>query len=157
MNATRIIKRIHHLLVESLLKAGIIHADRKRVTYPMVVTRKKPKDGLNKLNTDGALKGCGLAAGGGVICNKLGNVTWGFYDFDGTYSILEGELKAVATSLQLCWQNDVGKVWVEVDSNATMLLCIQQNKGPWDVQYILESIHQNVNKMEVQFSHIWKE
>ncbi|KAL2476703.1 Uncharacterized protein Adt_37439 [Abeliophyllum distichum] len=102
MNATRIIKRTHHL-VESLLKAGIIHADRKRVTYPVAVTWKKPKDRWSKLNTDGALKGCGLATGGGVIRNELGDITWGFYDFYGTCSILEAELKAVAIGLQLCW------------------------------------------------------
>ncbi|KAL2491286.1 Ribonuclease H protein [Abeliophyllum distichum] len=156
MNSTRIIKNTHHL-VESLLKAGIIHVDKRRVTYPVAVSWKNPKDEWSKLKTDGALKGCGLVARGGVIRNKLGDVTWGFYDIYGTCSILEAELKAVAIGLQLCWQKDVQKVWVEVDSSAAMLLCNKQNKGPWDVQYILESIHQNVNKMEVQFSHIWRE
>ncbi|KAL2492100.1 DUF4283 domain-containing protein [Abeliophyllum distichum] len=62
MNATRIIKRTHHL-VESIIKAGIIHADKKRVTHPVAVTWKKPKDRWSKLNIDGALKDCGLAAG----------------------------------------------------------------------------------------------
>ncbi|KAL2517502.1 Ribonuclease H-like protein [Abeliophyllum distichum] len=133
MKATRIIKRTHHL-VESLLKVGIIHVDRKRVTYPIAVTWKKSKDEWTKLNRDGALKGCGLATGSGVIRKKLGDVTRGFM-----------------TSI-----NDVRKVWVEVHSSAAMSLCIQQNKGHWDVQYILESIHQNV-KTEVQFSHIWSE
>ncbi|KAL2465180.1 putative ribonuclease h protein [Abeliophyllum distichum] len=133
MNATRIIKRTHHL-VESLLKVGIIHADTKRVIYPVAVTWGRPKDRWSKLNTDGALKGCGLAIEGGVICNHIGDVTWGFYDFYGTCFILETELKAMDTGLQLCWQKDVRKVWVEVDSSAVMLLYTQHNKGPWDVQ-----------------------
>ncbi|KAL2533012.1 Ribonuclease H protein [Abeliophyllum distichum] len=77
--------------------------------------------------------------------------------FYGSCSILEAELRAVETGLRLCWQNNLDKVWVEVDSIAAMLLCNQKNKGPWEVQYILESIHQNVNKMEIQFSHIWRE
>ncbi|KAL2474811.1 RNase H domain-containing protein [Abeliophyllum distichum] len=67
------------------------------------------------------------------------------------------ELRAVETGLRQCWQNKLIKVWVEVDSLAAMLLCNQKNKGPWDVQYILESIHQNINKMEIHFSHIWRE
>ncbi|KAL2532756.1 RNase H domain-containing protein [Abeliophyllum distichum] len=149
MKAIRIIKRTHYL-VESLMKAGIlIHAVRKRVTYLVVVTWMKPKDRWSKLNTDGALKGCGLAIGGRVIHNNLGDVTWGFYDFYGTCSILEAELKGVATGLQLCWQNDITKVWIEVDS--AMLLCIHQNKGPWGIQYIMKSIHQSVNKWRLNF------
>ncbi|KAL2513189.1 RNase H domain-containing protein [Abeliophyllum distichum] len=96
MNSTRIIERTHYL-VESLLKAAIIHADKKRVTYHVAVTWRKPKDEWSKLNTDGALKGCGLTAGGGVIRNKLGDITWDFYDFYGTCSIIEAELKSVAT------------------------------------------------------------
>ncbi|KAL2506936.1 Uncharacterized protein Adt_22557 [Abeliophyllum distichum] len=114
------------------------------------------KGGIN-LTLIGALKECGQAAGDRVIRNHLGEVSWGFYDFYGTCSILEAELKAVATGLRLCWQKNINKVWVEVDSKAAMLLCIQQDKGPWEVQYILESIHQSVNKMETQFSHIWRE
>ncbi|KAL2470879.1 RNase H domain-containing protein [Abeliophyllum distichum] len=137
----------------SLLKAGSIHNDKKMVTYPVAITWRKPKDGWSKLNTDGALKGCGLAAEGGVIRNKLGNIKWNYYDFYGTCSILEAELKAVAIGLQLCWQKDARKVWVEVDSSASMLLCTHQKKDLWDV---LESIYQNLNKMEVQFSHIWR-
>ncbi|KAL2512648.1 putative ribonuclease h protein [Abeliophyllum distichum] len=154
MNATRTIKRTHYL-VESLLKARIlIHAEKKTVTYQVAVTWMKPKDRLSKLNTDGELKSCDLATGNGVIQNNLGDVTWRLYDFYGTCSILEAELKAVATGLQLCWQNDIRKVWIEIDSSATMLLSIQQNKVPWDVQCILESIYQSVNKMEVQFFHM---
>ncbi|KAL2457503.1 Uncharacterized protein Adt_46351 [Abeliophyllum distichum] len=144
-------------MLESLLKAGIlIHAARK-IPYHVAVTWRKSKEGWYKLNTDGALKECGQAARGGVIRNQLGKISWGFYDFYGTCSILEAELKAVATGLRLCWQKNINKVWVEVDSKAAMLLCIQQDKGPWEVQYILESIHQSVNKMETQFSHIWRE
>ncbi|KAL2462164.1 Uncharacterized protein Adt_45584 [Abeliophyllum distichum] len=59
--------------------------------------------------------------------------------------------------LRLCWQNNINKVWVEVDSKAAMLLCIQKDKGPWKVQYTLESIHQYASKMDIQFSHIWRE
>ncbi|KAL2465233.1 Uncharacterized protein Adt_41084 [Abeliophyllum distichum] len=109
--------------MESLLKARIlIHAVRKRLSFPVAVTWRKPKEGCSKVNTYGTLKECGMVAGGGVIRNYLGNVTWVFYDFYVTCSIHEAELKAVATGLQLCWQKDLRKVLVEIDSKAAMLL-----------------------------------
>ncbi|KAL2479485.1 RNase H domain-containing protein [Abeliophyllum distichum] len=81
MNATRVIKRTQYLM-ESLLKAGIlIHDVRKRLSYPVTVTWRKPKEEWSKLNKDGALKECGLAAWGGVIRNYLGDVTWDFLTF----------------------------------------------------------------------------
>ncbi|KAL2479600.1 RNase H domain-containing protein [Abeliophyllum distichum] len=150
MKAIRIIKRIHYML-ESLLKARILIQAARKIPSPVAITWRKPKEGWFKLNTDDALKDCGQVAEGGVIRNHLGEVSWGFYDFYGTCSILEAELKAVETGLRLCWQNDFNKVWVEVDSIAGMFLCIQKDKGPWEVQYTLESIHQNVTKWKSNF------
>ncbi|KAL2471635.1 RNase H domain-containing protein [Abeliophyllum distichum] len=143
-------------MLESLLKAGILTQATRKLSVPVSVTWRKPRDGWIKLNTHGALKDCGQAAGG-VTQNQLGEVAWGFYEYYGKCSILEAKLKAVETGLRLCWQSNFNKVWVEVDSKAAMLLCIQKDKGPWEVQYTLESIHQYTSKMDIHFSHIWRE
>ncbi|KAL2526791.1 Ribonuclease H-like superfamily protein [Abeliophyllum distichum] len=124
LKATRIIKKIHYML-ESLLKAGILTQATRKLPSPVAVTLRKPKEGWIKLNTDGALKDYGLAAGG-VTRNHLGEVSWGFYEYYEACSILEAELKAVETGLHLCWQTNINKVWVEVDSKAAMLLRTQK-------------------------------
>ncbi|KAL2505586.1 RNase H domain-containing protein [Abeliophyllum distichum] len=146
-------------MLESLLKDGVLTQATRKLPFPVAVTWRKPRDGWIKLNTDGALKDCGLAAGGGVgvTRNHLGDVSWGFYDYYGECSILEVEFKAVEMGLRLCWQSNFNKVWVEVDSKAAMLLCIQKDKGPLEVQYTLESIHHYTSKMDIHFSHIWRE
>ncbi|KAL2480210.1 RNase H domain-containing protein [Abeliophyllum distichum] len=82
LTATRIIKRINYMM-ESLLKAGVLIQATRKLSVPVAVTWRKPKEGWIKLNTDGALKECGLAAGGGVIRNHFGDVSWGFYDYYG--------------------------------------------------------------------------
>ncbi|KAL2474815.1 RNase H domain-containing protein [Abeliophyllum distichum] len=94
---------------------------------------------------------------GGVTRNHLGKVAWGFYEYYEACSILEAELKAVETRLRLCWQTNINKLWVEIDSKAAMLLCTQKDKGPWEVQYTLESIHQYTSKMDIQFTFTWRE
>ncbi|KAL2453406.1 RNase H domain-containing protein [Abeliophyllum distichum] len=70
LKATRIIERLHYML-ESLLKAGILSQAARKMPSPVAVTWRKPKDGWIKLNTYGALKEYGQAAGGGLISEPL--------------------------------------------------------------------------------------
>jgi ribonuclease HI len=69
---------------------------------------------------------------------------------------LEAELRAMETGLKLCWSQGFRKIWVETNSKVAVAL-IRQNIGPWDVQYILQSIRWLMEKMETKITHVWRE
>ncbi|CAI9769361.1 unnamed protein product [Fraxinus pennsylvanica] len=73
----------------------------------------------------------------------------------GECSILEAELRAIETGLQLCTTRGIRKVWIETDSKAALTL-IKQNNGPWGVQYILQSIRWHLEKMKNKITHTWR-
>ncbi|KAL2512020.1 Ribonuclease H protein [Abeliophyllum distichum] len=61
-----------------------------------------------------------------------GNALVAFHDFYGECTSLEAEIRALNTGLR-------------------------KTRGPWTVQYHLEEIQRWLSKLEVSFSHIWRE
>ncbi|CAI9780746.1 unnamed protein product [Fraxinus pennsylvanica] len=152
----RIIKQVY-ILINALIRAGRIKQNgRSKRNKPIAVKWIKPEVDWFKLNTDGALKGNELAAGGGLLRNNLGDPIWGFYEYYGECSILEAELRAIETGLKLCWTQGYRRVWIETDSKTSITL-INQNNGPWGVQYTLQSIREILENMEYKLSHTWRE
>ncbi|KAL6493350.1 hypothetical protein OROGR_033109 [Orobanche gracilis] len=118
----------------------------------------KPPADWVKLNTDGAAKGNpGAAAAGGVVRNHHGKVLTCFWEFVGSRSNNFAELHGIWRGLQLCLDKGFHKIWVEVDSSTALNLIRRNFTAHWECRLIIDKIHILLNKLDVRFSHIFRE
>ncbi|KAL6565547.1 hypothetical protein OROHE_004602 [Orobanche hederae] len=118
----------------------------------------KPVVGWWKLNSDGAARGNpGVAAAGGVIRDHHGTPCLMFSEFLGERSNNFAELYAIWRGLEFCLNHDFGKVWVETDSTFALHVIINKKTSNWHLQGLLTKIWTLMNKLEVRFSHIFRE
>lgn len=149
-----IIKAVDSLL-KVFLEAGFQWRSLRR--YKMVpVYWDKPPEGWIKLNTDGSLKSH-IAGGGGVIRDSQGQFIKGYREHYGHISILEAEVRAIATGIALCKSLKYGRVIVEADSLIAIQFCKCNIEMPWHVKYHVQFIKETSRTMQVEFKHIWRE
>ncbi|KAL6580826.1 hypothetical protein OROMI_006749 [Orobanche minor] len=118
----------------------------------------KPVVGCFKINTDGASKGNpGIAAAGGVIRNHLGHPIFMFSEFLGDRSNNFAEIYAIWRGLEFCHEQKFFKVWVEVDSKIALHLIEHSISCHWEIQGLIFKIRGFMGKMDIHFSHIFRE
>ncbi|KAL6576884.1 hypothetical protein OROMI_011160 [Orobanche minor] len=118
----------------------------------------KPVVGCFKINTDGASKGNpGIAAAGGVIRNHLGHPIFMFSEFLGDRSNNFAEIYAIWRGLEFCHEQKIFKVWVEVDSKIALHLIEHSISCHWEIQGLIFKIRGFMEKMDIHFSHIFRE
>ncbi|KAL6558441.1 hypothetical protein OROMI_018791 [Orobanche minor] len=118
----------------------------------------KPVEGWWKLNSDGASKGNpGISGAGGVIRDHLGSPCLMFSEFLGERSNNYAELYAIWRGLEFCLQRNFIKVWVECDSTLALRMINNRGKSNWHLHGLLIKIWTIIDKMEVRFSHIYRE
>ncbi|KAL6580790.1 hypothetical protein OROMI_006713 [Orobanche minor] len=98
----------------------------------------KPVVGYFKINMDGASKGNpGIAAAGGVIRNHLGHPIFLFSEFLGNRSNNFAEIYAIWRGLEFCHEQNLFKVWVEVDSKIALHLIEHSISCHWEIQGLI--------------------
>ncbi|KAK4385617.1 putative ribonuclease H protein [Sesamum angolense] len=118
----------------------------------------KPDRGWFKLNTNGASKGNpGVAGAGGIIRNHLGQTVLAFQKHLGLTSNTAPELKAIYRGVKLCIDNNIRKIWVEIDANVALKLISSSSQGPWHLQNLLQQIRNLLSQTEFKISHIFRE
>jgi ribonuclease HI len=88
---------------------------------PILVKWNPPPVNWAKLNTDGLVLGDpGLAGGGGVIRDSLGNWLGGFSRSIGITSCVQAELRALKDGLLLALDLEISKLEIEMDSSVAV-------------------------------------
>ncbi|KAL0406407.1 UNVERIFIED_CONTAM: hypothetical protein Slati_3954600 [Sesamum latifolium] len=103
---------------------------------PIICHWLPPPHGIWKLNCDGASKGNPGPSG----------------EYTNTFA----ELYAVNRGLHLAWENGCRNIWVELDASAVLRI-IQTGRGDWRLQSLLTSIGRLKRKMNIHFTHVYKE
>jgi len=117
-----------------------------------------PQLGVLKLNTDGACRGNpGPAAAGGVVRNHTGQHVLMFSEFLGEHTNTYAEIYAIWRGLDLCHSRNFSKIWVETDSRIATLFLSPPRFGHWQLQYLIQRIHNLMNLMEVHITHVYRE
>ncbi|KAF9595312.1 hypothetical protein IFM89_038464 [Coptis chinensis] len=117
----------------------------------------KPKEGMVKLNTDGALSDT-RGGGGGAIRDHKGDVLLAFMTAGGMKSIMFQELKAIYMGLQGCLFIYQMRVLVAYDSLMAIKVFQRQEKPPWYCAEIAAAILEMVRRFnQVVFTHVFRE
>ncbi|KAK9288313.1 hypothetical protein L1049_016764 [Liquidambar formosana] len=112
-----------------------------------------------KVNTDGLSKGNpGIAASGGVFRNYRGFMKGFFGLCLGIQTAFFAELKSVILAVSFAWEKGWHSLWIESDSSA--VISSLQNytfKPPWPLLNEWRNCLSLIKKMNVIFSHIYRE
>ncbi|KAK4409276.1 putative ribonuclease H protein [Sesamum angolense] len=113
--------------------------------------------GWFKLNADGASKGnLGVAGAGGIITNHLSQTVLAFQEHLGLTSNTTTELKAIYEGVKLCIDNNIRKIWVEIDAKVALKLIPSPSQGPWHLQNLLQQIRNLLSQTQFKISHIFR-
>lgn len=124
-------------------------------THTLVYWR-KPAEGFYALNTDGAFK-YGIAAGGGILRNHIGEHISNFYNNYGTGSIIIAESKAILDGLSICKELGYNKIQIQTDSLQATLCFGRQLKIPLSLHTIWDEIYKFQDTLSIEVVHVYRE
>ena len=118
-----------------------------------------PHFSWHKANTDGLAFGSpGRAAIGGIFRNYRGFSKGAFSKFIGIHNAFEAELLAFMQAIEIAWEKNWRKLWVEMDSKA-VVNCVMdhQFKPPWCVLTQWANCKAKMSQMQLHITHIYRE
>ncbi|KAL6565040.1 hypothetical protein OROMI_016490 [Orobanche minor] len=80
-----------------------------------------------------------------------------FSDFLAVRSNNFAEIYAIWRGLEFCHEQKLFKVWVEVDSKIALHLIEHSISCHWEIQGLIFKIRGFMEKMDIHFSHIFRE
>jgi ribonuclease HI len=126
---------------------------------PILIKWIPPPVNWAKLNTDGSVMGeSGLAGGGGVIRNYLGNWVGGFSRSIGITTSVQAELRALKDGLQLALDLEIPNLEIEMDSTVAVKLLHSTNSPNAFLSSIVNDCRYLLERFEAYtLKHIYRE
>lgn len=140
------------------MKCLMTHSN-ERLASALWVGWAAPRSGWRKLNTDGSFKSTsGLASAGGLIRDDRGASEWGFTMKVGRANTFKKELWGLREGLRLCWEREVDKVIVEMDSKGVVDVMADPASREEGWGSLLEDCMFLASKLtNVKFNHVLRE
>lgn len=117
-----------------------------------------PPCGWNKVNTDGAAKGCpSLAGGGGFFRDRMGVVLGCFVEFYGSVHSFSAELYAVMSSIRIAAARGWKKLSMECDSSLVIQAFSNPEIVPWKIKIKWKNCIIVASSFDFKVTHIYRE
>ncbi|KAF5204423.1 hypothetical protein FRX31_005990 [Thalictrum thalictroides] len=143
------------LFKQSALVCGLQIKD-PPLKAPIIVFWKRPNADFVALNIDGASQE-GIAAGGGLIRNHLGQHIVNFFSIYGEGTNNMAETRELYDGLQLCEDLCIDKVEIQTDSLLVVKWFMQTIEIPWSLQNWWKKIRLKARFMNIQIFHVYRE
>ncbi|EOY19103.1 Uncharacterized protein TCM_043836 [Theobroma cacao] len=131
---------------------------RKVISLPKVISWHKPSTGEFKLNVDGSsINNFQNAGGGGLLRDHTSTLVFVFSENLGAKNSLQAELLALHRGLLLCQENNISRLWIEMDAMIVIQMLKEGHIGSHDSRYLWASIRQQLKLFSFRISHIHRE
>ncbi|EOX99990.1 Uncharacterized protein TCM_009188 [Theobroma cacao] len=122
---------------------------------PKIISWHKPSIGEFKLNVDGSsINNFQNAGGGGLLRDHTGTLVFAFSENLEAKNSLQAELLALHSGLLLCQENNISRLWTEMEAMIVIQMLKEGHIGSHDSRYLWASIRQQLKLFSFKISHI---
>ena len=150
---------MHSSMIEFMILRNFFIKGHPRKTFdPIPVTWQPPQIGWFKVNVDGAALGSlGIAAGGGIFRNHVGDFIGGFAVSLGITFAFRAELLATMYAIELSYRYGWRSLWLESDSEPVVKAFANSSLIPWDLHNRWHNCLSLLSSMRFFVTHIYRE